>query len=78
MSTKSINRPALSNPLAGELLARIEQRTARVAVVGRGYVGLPLAETFAWGGFPVIGFDIDADKVTRLRGGDSPRCVPAG
>src|SRR5215216_4408447 len=71
MGTKSIDRAGLSGALAEELAARIEQRTARVAVVGLGYVGLPLAETFAWGGYPVIGFDIDAAKVERLRSGES-------
>ncbi len=57
--------------LAARLRARIEARTARVAVVGMGYVGLPLAETFAWGGYPVLGFDIDAEKVARLNAGQS-------
>ncbi|HEV3495079.1 MAG TPA: FCD domain-containing protein [Actinomycetes bacterium] len=57
--------------LAGELLARIESRAARVAVLGLGYVGLPLAETFAWGGFPVLGFDVDPHKVARLKRGES-------
>jgi UDP-N-acetyl-D-glucosamine dehydrogenase len=57
--------------LAQELASRIEARTARVLVVGLGYVGLPLAETFAWGGYPVIGFDIDTEKVARLRQGES-------
>ncbi|HEY7309678.1 MAG TPA: nucleotide sugar dehydrogenase [Gemmataceae bacterium] len=62
---------ASSMSLAEELLGRIEERTARVAVVGLGYVGLPLAETFAWGGYPVLGFDIDADKIARLNRGES-------
>src|SRR3982751_1077773 len=57
--------------LAEELAARIEQRTARVAVVGLGYVGLPLAETFAWAGYPVLGFDVDAAKVGKLLRGES-------
>jgi len=56
----------------GEQLAfRIKMRIARVAVVGLGYVGLPLAETFAWGGYPVVGFDIDAEKVKKLKTGQS-------
>src|SRR5271163_4048364 len=54
-----------------DLAARIESRTATVCVVGLGYVGLPLAETFAWGGYPVIGFDIDPEKIRRLRCGES-------
>src|SRR5207247_2508977 len=57
--------------LEGQLLSRIELRIARVAVVGLGYVGLPLAETFAWAGYPVVGFDIDPEKVKRLRLGQS-------
>src|ERR1700728_482679 len=57
--------------LAEELASRIDNRTARVAIVGLGYVGLPLAETFAWGGYPVLGFDIDADKISRLLRGES-------
>src|SRR5436305_4396048 len=62
---------ATTNPLADDLAARIEARTARVAVVGLGYVGLPLAETFAWAGYPVLGFDIDEEKVARLNRGES-------
>jgi UDP-N-acetyl-D-glucosamine dehydrogenase len=64
---------ALSSPtLADDLFARLQSRTAHVAVVGLGYVGLPLADTFAtWGEFPVIGFDTDAEKVRRLRLGCS-------
>ncbi len=57
--------------LADQLHARLRDRTARVAVVGLGYVGLPLAETFAWGGYPVLGFDIDPAKVAALREGRS-------
>jgi UDP-N-acetyl-D-glucosamine dehydrogenase len=60
-----------TSPLAEELAARIALRTARVAVVGLGYVGLPLAETFAWAGYPVLGFDIDPAKVAKLLRGES-------
>jgi UDP-N-acetyl-D-glucosamine dehydrogenase len=62
---------AKKGSLAERLRSRLEARTARVAVVGMGYVGLPLAETFAWGGYPVLGFDIDADKVAKLNAGQS-------
>jgi UDP-N-acetyl-D-glucosamine dehydrogenase len=62
---------ASPNALAEELAARIAARTAKVAVVGLGYVGLPLAETFAWGGYPVVGFDVDPDKIAKLRKGES-------
>src|SRR4051812_2682019 len=57
--------------LAEDLRSRIELRTAKVCVVGLGYVGLPLAETFAWGGYPVLGFDIDVSKVEALKRGHS-------
>src|SRR5579862_8133443 len=62
---------ACTNSLADDLAARIDQRTARVMVVGLGYVGLPLAETFAWGGYPVLGFDIDSTKIAKLNRGES-------
>src|SRR5260370_30447255 len=62
---------AVTNSLAEDLASRIERRTARIAVVGPGYVGLPLAETFAWGGYPVLGFDVDEMKVAKLRRGES-------
>jgi UDP-N-acetyl-D-glucosamine dehydrogenase len=61
--------PQLS--LAESLRSRIEARTARVAVLGLGYVGLPLAETFSWAGYPVLGFDIDPHKVAKLQDGES-------
>jgi UDP-N-acetyl-D-glucosamine dehydrogenase len=61
----------LTESLREQLAGRIELRTARIAVIGLGYVGLPLAETFAWGGYPVVGFDIDKEKVKQLRLGKS-------
>src|SRR5947209_12694458 len=62
---------AQTESLADQLKERLEQRTARIAVIGLGYVGLPLAETFAWGGYPVLGFDVDAAKVALLKRGQS-------
>jgi UDP-N-acetyl-D-glucosamine dehydrogenase len=53
------------------LRAAIEDRTARVGVIGLGYVGLPLVETFVAAGFPVCGFDVDAEKIEKLRRGES-------
>ena len=49
----------------------IDERTARVGVIGLGYVGLPLVELFAGRGFPVLGLDIDPAKVERLQAGQS-------
>ena len=45
------------------LLARIDDQTARVGVIGLGYVGLPLAVVFAEAGFQVVGVDVN-QKVT--------------
>jgi UDP-N-acetyl-D-glucosamine dehydrogenase len=50
---------------------KIAGRIARVGVIGLGYVGLPLVRLFAQGGYPVLGFDIDEQKVRRLRAGQS-------
>ncbi len=54
-----------------KLNEKISARTARVGVVGLGYVGLPLAIEFARAGFPVTGFDVDANKVRALKAGRS-------
>ena len=51
------------------LLEKIQNRSAQVAVVGLGYVGLPLALRFSEGGYRVIGIDIDAEKVAQLATG---------
>lgn len=53
------------------LIERIRHRTARVGIIGLGYVGLPLARAFARTGFRVLGFDIDPVKVARLNAGQS-------
>jgi UDP-N-acetyl-D-glucosamine dehydrogenase len=53
------------------LLERIDARSARVGVIGQGYVGLPLALVFHEAGFPVLGFDVDPRKVDALRRGES-------
>ena len=47
------------------LLKKIENRTARVGVIGMGYVGLPLAVEFARAGFRVLGYDV-SDRVVKL------------
>ncbi|MGC1091805.1 MAG: NAD(P)-binding domain-containing protein, partial [Pseudolabrys sp.] len=41
----------------------------KIAVIGLGYVGLPVAVAFARSGVPVIGFDIDCKRVEELRAG---------
>lgn len=54
-----------------QLTARIQARSARVGVIGLGYVGLPLALLFSEEKFPVTGFDVDAKKVDTLSQGGS-------
>jgi UDP-N-acetyl-D-glucosamine dehydrogenase len=54
-----------------ELLKKIEDRTARVGVIGQGYVGLPLALVFCEAGFAVTGFDLDAGKTAAIARGES-------
>lgn len=53
------------------LLARIETRTAKIGVIGLGYVGLPLAVAVASNNYPVFGFDIDESKIRDLKNNES-------
>ena len=50
---------------------KIDKKTAKIGIVGLGYVGLPLALQFAKKKFNVIGFDIDKNKITFLKKGKS-------
>jgi len=54
-----------------ELEKRILDRTARIGIIGLGYVGLPEAVMFAQAGFPVTGFDVDAERVGKVNAGES-------
>ncbi len=64
---------------AGRLIERFRTRRAVVGVVGLGYVGLPLTLRFSEAGFRCLGFDIDPDKVERLRRGETYiRTIEAG
>lgn len=54
-----------------DLLQRIKDKNVRVAVVGLGYVGLPLAVEFASAGLRTIGIDVVAEKVRQLNDGKS-------
>ncbi len=54
-----------------ELLGKTTSRSARVGIIGLGYVGLPLALVFEEAGFPVLGFDVDAKKPEALHRGES-------
>ena len=68
--SKGLDLEALKQGLA--------ERTAKVGVIGLGYVGLPLVKAFNGSGFRVTGFDIDRDKVAQLQSGRSYiRSVPS-
>ena len=53
------------------LRQKISTRSLHVAIIGLGYVGLPLAVTFAEAGFRVTGIDIDQQKVDQANSGES-------
>jgi UDP-N-acetyl-D-glucosamine dehydrogenase len=54
-----------------QLLTRIEEHQCQVAIIGLGYVGLPLAVVFTNAGYHVKGLDIDQNKVDHLNRGES-------
>jgi UDP-N-acetyl-D-glucosamine dehydrogenase len=69
-----IRWPELPQPLEpalDQLLQRLQCRTARIGIVGLGYVGLPLALTYAEAGYPVLGLDIDTVKTSAINAGQS-------
>ena len=81
-SPTEIAAPRADGALAASFIERCATRTARVGVIGLGYVGLPLALRFAEAGFPVLGFDIDAAKADAIAAGKSyflhiPDCAVA-
>lgn len=53
------------------LIKKLQQKTARLGVLGLGYVGLPLAVEKAKAGFHVIGFDIQSQKVDMVNRGEN-------
>jgi UDP-N-acetyl-D-glucosamine dehydrogenase len=63
--------PITTATMAEILEEKIRLRTARVGIIGLGYVGLPLAVEFARAGFSVTGIDLDESKVDRLNHGES-------
>lgn len=54
-----------------DLLGKLKDRQAVVAVIGLGYVGLPLALAFAEAGFRVIGIDVNEGRVEAINRGES-------
>jgi UDP-N-acetyl-D-glucosamine dehydrogenase len=58
--------------LVNDLEYKLRTRSARIAVVGLGYAGLPMALEFARAGFSCVGLDVDTSKVDAIRLGRSP------
>lgn len=61
----------MSSEIQQALQKKLEDRTAQVAILGLGYVGLPLAVVFAEAGFTVTGIDPDRRKVDTIQRGES-------
>jgi UDP-N-acetyl-D-glucosamine dehydrogenase len=66
-----MSTPSVPATHFAELKSKIEARQARVAIIGLGYVGLPLALLYVGEKFPVTGFDVDRRKVDTLTQGGS-------
>src|SRR5687768_12435776 len=78
LENELVMEPGLCLDAGARLRERIETRQARVAVIGLGYVGLPLALACAEAGFHTLGLEIQAEKVGMLKSGVSPiKDVPA-
>jgi UDP-N-acetyl-D-glucosamine dehydrogenase len=61
----------MASILLKEFRKRIAQKEIKIAVVGLGYVGLPLAVTFTKNGFSVLGIDLDKDRISQIKKGKS-------
>ncbi len=60
---------AMSKSSITALVDRVQARQTSIGIIGLGYVGIPLALTACKAGFPVIGFDIDTNRVDQLNKG---------
>lgn len=58
--------------MLSEFLSNVDRRISKVGILGLGYVGIPLAIRISEMGFPVLGFDVDADRIEGLNAGQSP------
>uniref|UniRef100_A0A9E7ZLE6 Nucleotide sugar dehydrogenase n=1 Tax=Bosea sp. NBC_00436 TaxID=2969620 RepID=A0A9E7ZLE6_9HYPH len=70
MSASASPRPVIASDLSAQL-GLIATKQYRVGIIGLGYVGIPLALTACKAGFPVVGFDIDAQRVAQINRGES-------
>jgi len=62
---------AVATSAKHQFISKVQDRTAKVGIIGLGYVGLPLALLYSEEKFVVTGFDIDSRKVDALNGSES-------
>ena len=70
----------MMSEIKSHLLTKFNARSASIAIIGLGYVGLPLAVAFVEAGFTVIGIDVDQNKVKAINGvrDERPFCAGTG
>lgn len=66
------SNPTSTSPALAEFVSLVDGRKARIGILGLGYVGIPLALRFHQVGYPVLGFDIDEQRIAGLNAGESP------
>ncbi len=72
MSDSARRRGSEANAALDGLRSKLADQGAKLAVIGLGYVGLPVACLFAEAGFDVLGVDVQAERVERINAGVSP------
>ncbi len=70
-SARSAELAGEPDDAAAKLRQRLEVKTATIAVVGLGYVGIPLVGALHEAGFAVLGYDIDEQKIEQLKRGEN-------
>lgn len=71
MAVTATEVSVFKSAIAQETANRITNKTAKIGIVGLGYVGLPLALEFSKKGFSVHGIDISAEKISMLKRGEN-------
>lgn len=66
------SNPTSTSPTLAEFVSLVDGRKARIGILGLGYVGIPLALRFHQVDYPVLGFDIDEQRIAGLNAGESP------
>ncbi|MDP7267440.1 MAG: NAD(P)-binding domain-containing protein, partial [Pirellulales bacterium] len=56
---------------SAQLASAVDDGSARIGIIGLGYVGLPLIDAFVIAGFRTLGFDTDQRKIDQLLAGES-------